>query len=292
MVTVVDAKTFLDLFGSHQTFSDKSELLLSDKDKSGAMEAQLDPHTGSGLRKITELLLEQVECADVVIINKIDLLESAAQLELVQRCISSINPQARVVNAVRGNVDQRQVIGSGKAQGAATWGMLDEHRNMVKAAEAEQALATHDHSHSSHEHTAACKEPKCTDPTHDHSHSSHEHTAACKEPKCTDPTHDHSHSSHEHTAACKEPKCTDPTHDHSHSSHEHTPSTTAKERFGITSFVYRRRLPFHPLRLTTFLQSLAKISVTRAAELLPPQNLESSPPKTTILRSKVSRNLT
>lgn len=37
--------------------------------------------------------------------------------------------------------------------------------------------------------------------------------------------------------------------------------TTAQERFGITSFVYKRRRPFHPIRFSQFLQSLGKLSV-------------------------------
>ena len=34
---------------------------------------------------MTDLLLEQVECADIVIINKCDLLESPGDLELVKK---------------------------------------------------------------------------------------------------------------------------------------------------------------------------------------------------------------
>jgi G3E family GTPase len=142
---------------------------------------------------------------------------------------------------------------------------------------------THDHSHDAatctdpthdHSHDAAT----CTDPTHDHSHDA----ATCTDPThdhshdtatCTDPTHDHSHDAatctdpthdHSHDAAT----CTDPTHDHSHSSTSHAPGmTTAEERFGISSFVYKRRLPFHPGRFSLFLQGLGKLSVKGISEI-------------------------
>jgi G3E family GTPase len=140
-----------------------------------------------------------------------------------------------------------------------------------KENQAAEALAakTHDHTHDAaictdpthdHSHDAAT----CTDPTHDHSHDA---------ATCTDPTHDHSHDAatctdpthdHSHDAAT----CTDPTHDHSHGATSHSPATTtAEERFGITSFVYKRRLPFHPGRFSMFLQGLGKLSVKGISEI-------------------------
>ena len=40
---------------------------------------------GSGQRKVTELLLEQVECADIVLINKCDLLKGEDEIKLVEK---------------------------------------------------------------------------------------------------------------------------------------------------------------------------------------------------------------
>ena len=57
-------------------------------------------------------------------------------------------------------------------------------------------------------------------------------------------------------------------HDHSHDSSKQTEApTTAEERFGITSFVYKRRLPFHPGRFSMFLQGLGKLSVKGISEI-------------------------
>ena len=184
-------------------------------------------------------------------------------------------------------------------EGAASWGVLFEHKKLVELAEksdianqaaeaakiaAAAASAAVSHSHDSEHSHAECIDPThdhnhdaatCTDPTHDHSHDAatctdpthdHSHDAAT----CTDPTHDHSHDAatctdpthdHSHDAAT----CTDPTHDHSHEAVSH--ATTAEERFGITSFVYKRRLPFHPGRFSMFLQGLGKLSVKGIAEI-------------------------
>jgi G3E family GTPase len=47
---------------------------------------------GSGQRKVTELLLEQVECADVILINKCDLLEKEDDIKLVEKVYSLLLP--------------------------------------------------------------------------------------------------------------------------------------------------------------------------------------------------------
>ena len=56
-----------------------------------------------------------------------------------------------------------------------------------------------------------------------------------------------------------EEACTDPTHDHSHGhghAHDHSDKNTAEVRFGIKSFVYARRMPFHPQRLVRVVRQL------------------------------------
>jgi len=73
----------------------------------------------------------------------------------------------------------------------------------------------------------------------------------CNDMVCTDPTHNHDHS-----------------HSHAHDSHAVTTDiTTAQERFGITSFVYKRRHPFHPIRFTRFLQDIGKLSIDGVVQM-------------------------
>ena len=47
------------------------------------------------MRPVVDLLVEQIECADYVILNKIDQLD-AAQLESLKGIASSLNPLSRV----------------------------------------------------------------------------------------------------------------------------------------------------------------------------------------------------
>ena len=60
-------------------------------------------------------MLEQVECADVVLINKVDLV-TPRQLDAVKRCIASVNPTARVLCCVRGVLEAGDVLGVGRAE--------------------------------------------------------------------------------------------------------------------------------------------------------------------------------
>lgn len=59
-----------------------------------------------------ELILEQVECADYILINKIDLLSSDQELALVSKVLTSINPTAKLFSCSNGKIDPLLVVGS------------------------------------------------------------------------------------------------------------------------------------------------------------------------------------
>ena len=237
-------------------------------------------------------------------------------LDLVRKVIEKVNPKAVIHTCINGQVaSPGSLLGSAKGLGAADWGILDEHKQMLEAArkEAEEAKKGHDHDHS-HSHAAAtacapeCNDPthdhdhshshaaatacalECNDPTHDHDHSHSHATATACAPECNDPTHDHDHShSHAAATACA-PECNDPTHNHDHShSHSSHDSTTAEQRFGITSFVYQRRKPFHPVRFSLFLNGIGKLSIKGINDIRADSNLtpdKSATKKHPLLRSK------
>jgi G3E family GTPase len=150
---------------------------------------------------------------------------------------------------------------------------------------AAEASASHGHAHShesgAHSHDA-CQDEECTDASHGHSHGekatahSHDHgaePAGCADDECADPSHGHgnaelshghahSHEAHSHEAvaasACADPECTDESHSHGHAhAHSHdSADLSPQDKFGISSFVYSRRKPFHPERMKKLIARL------------------------------------
>ncbi|WP_354698489.1 GTP-binding protein [Paraconexibacter sp. AEG42_29] len=101
MVTVVDCATFLDGCDCVEDLNERG-LGLSDEDD----------------RALVDLLVEQVEFADVVVLNKCDLAgpEDVARTEAV---IRALNPRARLVRATRGAVPLAEVLDTGRFDPAA-----------------------------------------------------------------------------------------------------------------------------------------------------------------------------
>jgi G3E family GTPase len=95
MVTVVDAQNFLRDYGSADDLHER-KLAMSDDDE----------------RMLVDLLVDQVEFADVLVISKPDLVSPAALAEL-QAVLRGLNPGARQVVAAHGEVPLRSVVGTG-----------------------------------------------------------------------------------------------------------------------------------------------------------------------------------
>lgn len=108
MVTVVDAHNFLKDFSSIET-----------------LEGRKIERDGDDERSIVDLLTEQVEFADVVILNKIDLIDDE-QKRHVLGLIKSLNPLAKVIESEYGRVDLSEVLNTqlfdiDKARQSAGW---------------------------------------------------------------------------------------------------------------------------------------------------------------------------
>jgi len=95
MVTVVDAATFLDRFGVLEELADLG-VGRDDEDD----------------RSVTDLLIDQVEFADVLVVSKPDLV-SVEHLERVMALVRQLNPRARLVVAERGEVPLDQLLDTG-----------------------------------------------------------------------------------------------------------------------------------------------------------------------------------
>lgn len=194
----------------------------------------------AAVRKVPELLAEQVEAADLLLINKIDL-AGENQVKVASGLARGLNENASIMEVKFGKVDAKELLG--KAFGS-TDDISHDHSHHEHSSECNEPACT-DESHShSHDHASDCSDPECTDTSHSHSH---EHTSNCSDPECTDANHSHSH---EHTSDCSDPDCTDTSHSHSH---DHKIQTTAADQLGISSFVYRASTPFNSQRLLALL---------------------------------------
>jgi len=147
MITVVDGFRFYDDYQSGESLLDR---------KQGTDE--------SDTREISDLLIDQIEFADILLLNKTDLLEPEYVVEL-ETLLKKLNPDAKIIQTVNSQVELEAILNTGlfdfeKASQAAGW---------IKEL-----------------------------------------------------------------------------------NEEHTPET---EEFGISSFVYRRRKPFHPERFKTWLDN-------------------------------------
>ncbi|MCX6594219.1 MAG: GTP-binding protein [Acidobacteria bacterium] len=108
MVTVVDGEKFLEDFESLDSLLDR-RMELSEEDE----------------RNIAELLIEQIEFANVLVINKTDRMSEAGRTRL-RLILNRLNPEARQVETAFGRVPPRQILHTGlfdeaKAATAAGW---------------------------------------------------------------------------------------------------------------------------------------------------------------------------
>ena len=108
MVTVVDGFNFLKDFGGTAFLHERGGT---------------DDTTDS--RRLVDLLTEQIEFADVIILNKLDLL-SEEKRQLALGIIKSLNPKAELIETTFSKVDLTQILNTGKfdldqAQQSAGW---------------------------------------------------------------------------------------------------------------------------------------------------------------------------
>ena len=108
MVTVVDTAGFLKDYNAAEALRDRGESL------------------GEGdHRTVTDLLIDQIEFADVIVLNKLDLVSNEEALE-VEAIVNALNPGAKILKATRGQVPIESVLDTGlfdydKAASSAGW---------------------------------------------------------------------------------------------------------------------------------------------------------------------------
>ncbi|KFN01380.1 GTP-binding protein [Bacillus clarus] len=148
MITVVDANRFWDDFADGESLLDRKQAV----DKNDT-------------REVIDLLIDQIEFANVIILNKIDLLETE-DIEELHRLLQKLNPGAKIIDSSFSQVPLNEILNTN----------LFDYETVSQSAGWIQEL----------------------------------------------------------------------------NSEHHTPET---EEYGIGSFVYRRKRPFHPVRLMNWLQN-------------------------------------
>ncbi|MGE8178320.1 zinc metallochaperone GTPase ZigA [Pseudomonas fluorescens] len=96
MVTVVDGMNFLLDYQAAESLASRGETLGEEDERS-----------------ITDLLIEQIEFADVLLISKIDLISSAEREELIA-ILKRLNAQAHIIPMVMGEVPLKQILNTGR----------------------------------------------------------------------------------------------------------------------------------------------------------------------------------
>jgi G3E family GTPase len=95
MVTVVDGCNFLRDFGSKDGLDDR-QIGMSSEDE----------------RDVVDLLTDQVEFANVILLNKCDLIDEEEKITVLG-FLRNLNPKARVIETKRGCIDPAMILGTG-----------------------------------------------------------------------------------------------------------------------------------------------------------------------------------
>ena len=95
MVTVVDAANLIKNYSSTDFLKDQGESLGEDDE-----------------RTLVDLLVEQMEFANVIVLNKVDLI-SKDELEIVKAIIRGLNAKAKIIETTLSQVDMDQVMDTG-----------------------------------------------------------------------------------------------------------------------------------------------------------------------------------
>ncbi|KAE8985785.1 hypothetical protein PF005_g21494 [Phytophthora fragariae] len=96
-VTVVDAATFFHVFDDPRMLADVEE------NRSQLPEGDT--------RTITDLLIDQIEFADIILLNKTDLV-STKDVEAIEKVLRRLNSYAKIERTVKGRVDPKMILGT------------------------------------------------------------------------------------------------------------------------------------------------------------------------------------
>ena len=107
LVTVVDARGFAE------------ERRLGRRREEGKKDKENEGGGGGGVKPVFELMVDQAECADVIVLNKCDL-ATETELADVEAALRGLNPRAEILRAERGQVASEWLMGRVRFDAEAT----------------------------------------------------------------------------------------------------------------------------------------------------------------------------
>ena len=116
LVTVVDARSFLDAQRRSRGLG-----LRAAHEGRKREEKEERERLAEGKKPVFELMVDQVECADVLVLNKCDL-ANETELAEVERILGGLNVRAELLRAEQGQVASEWLLGRVRFDGAATMG--------------------------------------------------------------------------------------------------------------------------------------------------------------------------
>lgn len=242
VVTLVDACTFgTDWMTMDEAGQRRGWVMTSDMNQGGD-----DCIAG---RRVTELLAEQVEAADLILVNKIDL-AGPHQVQIASAVAQGINEKATIQQVQFGEVSPTQILGDvllppqqqkeEEEKKTSCCSNPSCPSNQKQKEEEEEASNQEEETVSATTSTCGSSKTKSAESTAQQ---------GCTNSKCADTSCTDSDCGKD-TAAETNSEDDDEVVTIDIHSHSHDFST---ESLGITSFVYKRDRPFHPKRLLNVL---------------------------------------
>lgn len=241
VVSVVDASRLADEFGEGRS-------LLNDKIEEDDIES---------------LIIQQIEFCSTIVINKTDCV-SEKELNEVIDVVKTLQPDAEIILATRGNVDLNKLLNTScfdyeKACMSAKWVKeLNTLNNEETVVEKDGHCHEHHHEHHDehdHSHKDHCEchehnhDEHCSCGCHEHEEHEHHHSEECH-------CHEHHHEGHEEHCHCHDhnhehgENCTCGCHDHHH---DHN-----KLDFGMSTFTFIKRKPFSQVKFAEFIEKFPR----------------------------------
>ncbi len=261
VVTVVDAGDFLTHCRSGDLLRQRPDLC-GEETKEG------------GSRMIVDLLMEQVEHADAILLNKMDQLEGdARRANALRAVIAELNPKAKIYSASFGRVDLLRIGAELAAGSRAASASAATPAGLPRGAPS--LIPLHQEQQGQHtlcEGKVHEQHGECSNECGSHQHVEHCDDCGCSHERACVQSHCKSHSQCESDSHCESQSHCCESHSHCDSGacvakHGHACAglVSHSDRYGLSSFVFKSDKPFNGPRLSqSVLQKMAAVQRSAA----------------------------